>query len=542
MPPLGQGMSLLKLGDDLVVRVNPAGELELAMGDLLWLTPLPSPSDSHDVMVDLTGSRVAVVVDENLVLTNDGRPVDVRSAVATIGPNTATGSLRYDLSVRGEPLPGWELWLNGLALVMGLALALSLAWTVIGWLGSPGLVPLPTGTGVLVGVAAVTIGATYAISLVGRFIGAFPYQFAPAEVRFSDLYQVLLLGQANPYAVKGANYPPTSLVLGQGLQGFPDATVVSLVIIGSWGILLGLLVVSLRLGHRYYGVVPALVLALCFPVLFAVDRGNVDLVMVALAGLGMATMLRGHRVSSAFAWGMTLALKVYPLLLLAPTLRRRSGLQVAAGAVAVGAVLAVVSGWALGQGPLSTAMITSGAGDAESLTLEQKESWGLSLASGVRVFAHYLAPGTLDVQAIDGWLGEQGRWMAIILLLSTCLWVVLLEARWWRGMALVAIAILIFPSVTFQYRAMLLLLPLVCLGLSRDEPRRPITYGLLVGLLLGPVGWIALGDGGTVTISSVILPLVALGLFFLLLVDSWQEREPVTFLGGPRSSDLSHTR
>lgn len=519
-PDPGRFAEILSIGDSLRVTINPAGQL-LVQGAGFTLLPyaLAPSKKPYELGVYLTGKRLWVEIDDVLVMSNYGNTSVVLDETTVVGPRAITGGLiDYDLIL--SPYAATEsatdtiIWIGLAGGIVG-----ALAWVVNGWASANAPRVVAGVEGRFLKCTATVVAVTSVVTAVGYLLGSFPYPFAKPEVRFSDLLQVLIMGQSDPYSVFESNYPPAGLVLLGLATKLPDPLVITLTMSISLGLLVGLLSASTRVGIRWWGFWPALVLSMSFPVLFALDRGNLEIAVVSYVGIGIVALLRGQWLIAACALSLSIAIKVYPVALLPALWRARSNRRAILGSLLAAGAMTVIAGISLGITPLES-MFGWGGGDTSSLGLQERMSWGMSLTTGILVFGNYFLPSVIEIVDLDCWLGgPQVRLASWVMLGALATWTIVFERVLWRGLAIMALGIILLQPVSFQYRAVLLLLPIIFISRSPNSVHRPVLIGVLMGILLSPVGWIRLGLGpfDTVTIASVIHPATALALLFVLL-------------------------
>ena len=286
--------------------------------------------------------------------------------------------------------------------------------------------------------------------------------------------------------------------------------------------------------HTVDKVMHAFVLmALSYPVLFALDRGNVEvIVFVLLAGFFYFTYRHDVTWMAALLLAAAVSFKLYPatllLLLLAERRFRTVGLFVlfALALTAVSAAIVIPLGgfsvnqfWemsAAGKDLYQLTMVQAGGGVQHGHTL-----WGLlRLAALLRSWS------------IEGWQITAYLAVAGIFSLALAVHAILREKERWKIVLYAVVPSLLLPFVSADYTLIQLYFPLVFFLNSPRRSRWDPAYVVLFGLLLIPVDYyypIAYGDG--VSISVVVYPLAMLGLLLVALKD----REPELSGGGADS-------
>ena len=263
-----------------------------------------------------------------------------------------------------------------------------------------------------------------------------------------------------------------------------------------------------------------ILVVLSYPVLFTLDRGNLEMLVFLLVG-GVFYFV--YRRESAWGAGLCLAaaiaMKLYPATLIVLLLaeRRLKAAAVAAfGAVALTAgatgALALLTGQTMQsvwhqayaeKGTYQGIQVDAGAGMQHSHTL-----WGLLRAPSLLLHgAEQPWQHTAYVLAV----------VAIFALLATH--AVFREGESWRKATLMVIAAITLPFVSADYTTPLIYFPLVMFLNSRRVSRYDLVYVALFGVLLIPVDYRYLPALGTIDASvSVIVYAAALSALAALTV------------------------
>jgi hypothetical protein len=163
---------------------------------------------------------------------------------------------------------------------------------------------------------------------------------------FTYLRQALI--RSEPYSIGRYVSPPTFPLIGYPLTFLDVRVAAALVSFASLaGIALALAAVDWHY-HRHLRAdassapiwIVFLVLS-SYPVYFLVDRGNIDGVICALVWIGLVAANRKRDRLGGSLWGLAVALKLYPLLLIVPLVLARRFRFLAAGALVL--VLAVLA-------------------------------------------------------------------------------------------------------------------------------------------------------------------------------------------------------
>ena len=273
-----------------------------------------------------------------------------------------------------------------------------------------------------------------------------------------------------------------------------------------------------------------ILVVLSYPVLFTLDRGNLEMLVFLLVG-GVFYFV--YRRESAWGAGLCLAaaiaMKLYPatlIVLLLAERRLKAAAVAAVGAVAltVGAtgILALLTGQTMQsvwdqayaeKGAYQGIQVDAGAGMQHSHTL-----WGLLrapslLMNGVEQPWQHTAY-VLAVVAIFGLLAAH---------------VLFRERESWRKATLMVLAAIMLPFVSGDYTIPLVYFPLVMFLNSRRVSRYDLVYVALFGLLLIPVDYLYLPALGTVdaSVSVLVYPAALTALASLTIGDAVRQERTV---------------
>lgn len=365
-------------------------------------------------------------------------------------------------------------------------------------------------------VSATTAGVSAAV-YAGSLTGVLPYQFVTPDDRYRDSLNILEMGLNDPYAHVASNYPPVAHLLLGSLGVFGEASIAMIFLIG-YGLIVATLLRVCRTSTALTGWLPGLALSLSYPVIFALDRANMDLVAMALTCLGLSGFVMKRRIFTGLFVGLAGAIKVLPLLVFAPLLLRkgwrREGIIAVALALSLSFAILIVFGWQEN----STAEVLTGVGESGFLPLESRQAWSTSLIPAVTTVFDYVVPGVIRGQVLDEGLSHpvaRGALVALVILIVLASGIFVREI--WKAILISTSAVILLAPVAFSYRAVFLLLPLVAITSARAIIPRVRVLGILYGLALAPLGLFVLDPEGRVLTDSLLRPLTILALLCVAL-------------------------
>jgi hypothetical protein len=262
---------------------------------------------------------------------------------------------------------------------------------------------------------------------------------------------------------------------------------------------------------------------LSYPFLFAVDRGNLDLLLLNLVFLWWVLRARGHDVAASMCIGFVGAAKLVPLLLLLPdlvNLRIRRVFLPAAFAVAFTGLGLI----AIGE-PIERSL---------QLLSRNHETWNRlwilkgqcipyshNLLSAVKTLAlAYCLKSHIPVQPIHEFSFQYYKVIqyAGIPLMIFAGWRLRHEQEWKIIFVAVA-AMLLLPPVSLDYKLLYIFLPLI-LFINEPPEVNDRKFSILFGLLLIPKAYWFLFS--LVSISVILTPILICLMLWILL-----KRDPV---------------
>lgn len=352
----------------------------------------------------------------------------------------------------------------------------------------------------------------------------------------SDFEEVLEDGHAlNPYLEESSTQYPFLALVGFAFSRIPGDTRTAFLVVTSLSFLT-ISLAGLRLADRLASATHVFVIAfLSYPFLIAVDRGNFELLVCVLLVSFLFLFVREQYAWSAVCLGLAVALKVYPVVLLAlfvPAKRIRSGfLALAVAAVAtLGSLLCF-------EGDLSPnlSFLLQGNNIQFSPALRDATTFSSNLVQrGVSLLTF------IKVVSIE--TGSPLRWLpnsvfmpvyavsAAVAGAAALALAILIERVLWRRVAILVIVMLLLPPISADYKLLLVYLALFSFLDCQTHSRLDPAYTVIFGLLLIPKSYYYLpavrSDTGahdiSIAVPANVLLLMLLGL--LIVIPAWVDR------------------
>ncbi|MDA8034537.1 MAG: glycosyltransferase 87 family protein [Actinomycetota bacterium] len=451
-------------------------------------------------------------------------PAPTGLEIGAPGARYTVSALSATTALYGWPSPASSLLLvrvaQGLGFLLVAAGALALAARLAGRL-VPASRPSRPLVRVVFGVAAAGIAVNLLVDALHLQTVPSPYTprntwlFA-SDARFSDFLQTFeLLHGLHPYGVAAGSYPPLGYFLVGPLEAMsPFAALWSFLALFV-GVFAWWCWRSFGGGGRLEAVAVLVVAFATYPVSFALDRANVDLLVLLVLALALAGLDAGRDRLTAALVGLAAAAKVFPGLYAVVLLGRSRGWRRLLLAVGV-AVAATLVAFLVLPGSL--------AGNIDGLrrglhSVQAVYDNGVQSAldsSTLSSFAQavgFAVAGAGGAQAVAGWTGR----LATPAVVAGAVWLVWYlwrrEREPWRAVTLVTVAVVLLPQVSYAYDLVYLFLPLALFVRDAPPGRSQRQVAALFGLLLAPKAYLYLGN--TFIDSSVLLEaplLVALAM------------------------------
>lgn len=354
------------------------------------------------------------------------------------------------------------------------------------------------------------------------------FLFDPSA-RFSDFVDVVRDAHTlNPYLeYSSAQYPLLALTgyVFWLVPGYPLA--VFMVTMSTCIIMLSYM--TLRMATRSFTAVHTLLIALLsYPFLIAVDRANFELLVYVFLLAFIYLFSRGQYGWSASCLGIAIALKAYPVVLLALYLPAR---QIRVALIGVGvAAIATVGSLLCFQGGLgpNVAFILQGGNVQSNPLFAQFTSFssevvqrGVSLLTFIKVIS--IETGFLR------WLPDS-VFMPVYMVsaaiagAAALAYAVLIERLLWRRVAVLVLVMLLLPPISADYKLLLIYLLLYLFLNSERRSRLDPAILAVFGMLLVPKSYYYLptviSDVPNVHDTSIAVPsnVILLLLLGLLIV------------------------
>jgi hypothetical protein len=325
---------------------------------------------------------------------------------------------------------------------------------------------------------------------------------------------------ADPYGAPSlfyrSNYFPFTHLLFEPATwlSYPAATAVFLV--GSGLGILGAVWAALADRDGLRRALTAVVLTfMTYPVLIALDRGNIETALLLLLLAFLALYARGRPMAAAVPLAMAAAMKLTPLILVLLFVVRR---QWRATALTVAlTVLLTLAGLLFIPGNLA---------DNADAALEAIRGFTSAAEDDPTAGVRYntSVTGLFEVASREWSWAEGVRFLATplsaLLLVVSCAVALLPRLELWERVTLLVVAMILVPPVSYDYRLIHLLLPVLLMLRARTPV--PVAAVVLLALVLVPKTVPLLFDN--VGASTIVNPLLLLAVAGIVVAGAVRRR------------------
>ena len=305
--------------------------------------------------------------------------------------------------------------------------------------------------------------------------------FNQAGPRYSDFFEIFLgASNHNPFQYSAVNYPPSALmilkpftILG-GMKSFVVLVAISIALI---------LHVFTNCLNSIPKTLSFWIVLLNFPILFAFDRGNLDIFAIALTLVAL-TIRDSRTILAGLLIGIAICLKLWPILFLVIFIKRRAYRRLIVVAVSMFTCLTVFADKFFHGTPLlalKTNTLSAGAGYiAHNVSLPNVIGLVLSLFK------------THDPSTVARFSQSLVAIVTTYSLGAVCLIVSILSRRFFTAIYSISLFVILVPQVTFYYRLGAMLVPFYFYLQGERHKYSRVKQNLIAlcwGLLFAPVAF-----------------------------------------------------
>jgi hypothetical protein len=383
-------------------------------------------------------------------------------------------------------------------------------------------------------VAGFTIAVFFHYVLGAYLQLGYPFDtflFDPHD-RFSDFFHMYNVNSnLNPYfedyPIKSNYYPFANMVFylfaliprGLSVAIFTGIFVLPLVCFNG---------IALHSNNRTRHVINVFIFSfLTYPLLYTVDRGNVEGLLCILLLLFVHFFAKQRALLGSAFLALAIAMKGYPALLLIFLLSERKfkeAIIAGAGAAAVTVVCLLF----FREGFANNFYFVFSGFNLTNIAAFSNNNYvftGLSLFSLIKVF--FIETGIINNVDMAAFKTVY-VWSVVGLSIALAVYVIFVEKERWKKIALLVGAALLFPHISFDYKLMLVFIPMFLFLNSDEKSGCNLLYVLIFGLLLIPKAYYffpnIVSNSRLLSISVLLNPLILSVMMFTIVADGIRHR------------------
>lgn len=264
---------------------------------------------------------------------------------------------------------------------------------------------------------------------------------------------------------------------------------------------------------------------LTYPVLFALDRGNIEILVFFLLYFFLDFFRRGKNLLSALFLAGAISIKLFPAVFLILFLAERKFREIfyTLGLVLVFNLAALLT---FKEGIISRLQVQmenirnyGHVYQLGDLGLPFGHSlWGLFKES-IYNLKGYSQSGELIRQSYNVY-----PFVALLLFLFVTLYIIFIEKEFWKKVLLIVISMNLLPYVSPDYKLLYFFIPLYLFINSRKKDRYDMIYIVLFALLLIPKSYLQ-GKTTDISISVILNPLIMMVLAGLVIISGIRQKK-----------------
>lgn len=379
-------------------------------------------------------------------------------------------------------------------------------------------------------ISAVQIVSSYAVS--GRIFNLGIFQ-RTEDIEFSDYFHTNdMIAENNPYIAEMSSYPPFVFMIARIFALFGDysngyeSMIDQPIALAGFFIFyalcyIGIIYLSAHI-MRSRGLSKGFTAAACFiiaynaPMLFNFERGNYIICAFLFSIAFYAFYDDETRILREFSYiflAFAAGIKLYPALLAVVLLRERricDFLRCAAYSV----LIIIISFLTFEGGFSGIPQFFHWLGDFSGSITDY--GYNYSIASFIGAIAALFGGSPWSLPPV---LAAMQTSLPYILL-AVCVIFSFLVDKQWKILALVSIAIIQFPNISFAYALMFMIIPLIAFFLEREKTKRDYIYMALMIIILSPIYLgMALPTYG-ININQIVSSIAIIALEAALIVEA----------------------
>ena len=264
---------------------------------------------------------------------------------------------------------------------------------------------------------------------------------------------------------------------------------------------------------------------LTYPVLFSLDRANLDMYIFLLI-LGFVVFFqKGRFVLSSLFLSMAIAMKLYPGVFIFLFLKKKKYKEIAY-TIAATLCISVISlmsyqgGFVENLQEMLSALQGFNQRYSHSAGLQHNVSY-YGVLKIITVGYYYTVQGIHDAATAsmlaNGVLNVPYMFLVMLLFAFVVFYVLKYEQTFWKNVYLLSATMILFPHVSFDYKLIHLLIPIILFLRDQKVTSFSNVYLVLFGIMLIPNNYLYIR--GDISIAVIVYPIIMTVLAVLVIVE-----------------------
>lgn len=269
-----------------------------------------------------------------------------------------------------------------------------------------------------------------------------------------------------------------------------------------------------------------IIACLTYPVLFSLDRANLDMYLFLLLFGFVVLFQKGRFVLSSLLLSMAIAMKLYPMVFIFLFIKEKKYKEIGY-TIAATLCISMVSLWSY-QGGFSEnlqGMLSAFQGFNQDYSRAAGLQHNVSYYGVLKLVTmgyYYAVHGIRDIAAVstlaNGILKIPYMLLVVLLFAFVVLHVLKYEQTFWKNVYLLSAAMILLPHVSFDYKLIHILIPIVLF--LKDESWTLFYKGYIVlfGIMLIPNNYMYIK--GDISIAVIVYPMIMTTLAVMAMLET----------------------
>lgn len=488
---------------------------------------IPLEKGIHKVSIQYDPLNGMRVVSDGKVFLASSIAIDILKVVSANSITINPQSSPLISEVQGKLASSNKLQTKSISLMSFGGILLVFLGTVFGWIFfSSERVPISKNQSFhrVIYIATVITVVTMSTGIILDLLDLSSMTYVSPAIKRSDWFDSIISSWGNPYAAATVAYPPFAYLFFSLIPKAFSSIFFWILTALAVGTITGISSILLRISNRFWGYFPGVILSLGFPTYFAIDRGNLDIIAVALIMISLLMIVINRSMQSAILGGIASSLKLFPLpfILLFQAENNHNKIRQAVIVILSFMSLSLIALVFLGvpMGEWTSTFLAS-----SNLALNPPQNFSnssLSLGSAIVEMTSNLdkfgfeGNGTRAVY--KGVSSSPYTLISIAVIGMTFIWAYSFKGNRWLQMGIFTLVFFLLSPITYLYRGMLFLAWLGVMSREQSKIGGPTFLGIMIGLLFSPVAPLINWISGDVHVSTIVTVALETTLLLTLLL------------------------